>query len=418
MKNLVRFSATSLAACSALLVARAASAGCTSGDGANCYEVFSAEEALTGIGETFESIYPCTSDAACSPYCVSHPSDSDCYQYVASNHSNFAYMPPSGPATKLLLFFPGGGTSTDEYTDFMNEAANIGFRVLGMTYENVRKPEQCNPAACCTSSSSTCDPSCAPYFDFYAQDRCFTDLFEEKVWGVYSGTDEPPWFEAQDANGNAIWNYGNGVQERLYAALVYLDSTHPNDGWGQFIDTSNGEIDWTMMRVSGHSQGSKISVVIAAEYDVKRAALFGGDSDAVVSSNGTSATPIYIPSYIRSGATASAGYFDFDREDSFTFPGTSTNWGTGLNAGGATVGLDLPRTPRTARGYVAAQACQDVSGLTQSQLVDNRFTASATDPLYCDIDNATTSAHYESIANCSNYQYQYVWDYMLTHIVP
>lgn len=53
---------------------------------------------------------------------------------------------------KLLLFFPGTGALTSEYTRFLNTAANLGFHTIGLSYENDISPE----FLCLTTPYTTC----------------------------------------------------------------------------------------------------------------------------------------------------------------------------------------------------------------------------------------------------------------------
>ena len=53
---------------------------------------------------------------------------------------------------KLLLFFPGTGALTSEYTKFLNTSANLGLHTIGLSYENDISPE----FLCLTTPDTTC----------------------------------------------------------------------------------------------------------------------------------------------------------------------------------------------------------------------------------------------------------------------
>ncbi len=96
---------------------------------------------------------------------------------------------------------------------------------------------------------------------------------------------------------------------------------------------------------------------------------------------------------------------------------------TGIS--GEYVGQNLPATTSAMAGqsFDATSSCQDVdvANADSLALVGNRFTT-ASDPSSLSCDSAFsdhgTSAHHQSVNNCSLGEFQYVWDDMLTTSVP
>jgi len=68
-----------------------------------------------------------------------------------------------------------------------------------------------------------------------------------------------------------------GFVNRLTKLLAYLHARHPAEGWGQYL--TNGQPDWTRIRVAGHSQGGGHAAFIAKQFAVDRAVYFSSPSD-------------------------------------------------------------------------------------------------------------------------------------------
>jgi hypothetical protein len=141
---------------------------------------------------------------------------------------------------KLVLFFPGTGALTSEYTKFLNTAANLGLHTIGLSYENEISPE----FLCLTTTDTTC-------FDRARNEIIFG-------WNQHA---------VIDVDGN------NSIYYRTVKLLKYLDAAYPADNWGQFLD-SQDSIIWSKVRVAGHSQGGNHAGFISKLYSVDRCIIF------------------------------------------------------------------------------------------------------------------------------------------------
>lgn len=141
---------------------------------------------------------------------------------------------------KLLLFFPGTGASTSEYTVFLNTASNLGFHTIGLSYENNLAPEY----LCLKTSDTT----------------CFDRARNEIIFGIN-----------QHISLNVDEN--NSIINRVKKLITYLNSIYPNDGWGQYIDKKDSLI-WTNIIVAGHSQGGNHATFLSKLYQVERCIIF------------------------------------------------------------------------------------------------------------------------------------------------
>lgn len=146
----------------------------------------------------------------------------------------------------LLAFFPPtGGTPTGSWP-FMEAAADAGYRVIGLTYDNTLSvPQACgrNP-----------DPACS---DRFRQKRVFGD-------DVTKDIDDLP---------------GEAIVPRLTKLLQYLDAHYHREGWGRYLQ--NGQPDWSRIAVAGHSQGAGMAAYIAKRYRVARVIVLSGAWDRV-----------------------------------------------------------------------------------------------------------------------------------------
>lgn len=77
-----------------------------------------------------------------------------------------------------------------------------------------------------------------------------------------------------------------GVSERLASALLTLEATDVDGGWGQFVDPQKRlepetAIRWEKVFVSGHSQGAGHAALLGKRHQVARALLLAGPCDGV-----------------------------------------------------------------------------------------------------------------------------------------
>lgn len=141
---------------------------------------------------------------------------------------------------KLLLFFPGTGALTSEYTKFLNTSANMGLHTIGLSYENDISPE----FLCLTAPDTT----------------CFDRARNEIIFG---------WNQHQAIN----VDQHNSIYYRTVKLLKYLDTEYPMDNWGQFLNVQDSII-WSKVRVAGHSQGGNHAGFISKLSAVDRCLIF------------------------------------------------------------------------------------------------------------------------------------------------
>ena len=152
----------------------------------------------------------------------------------------------AGTSPPLLLFLPGTGGNPAAPRSFLNLAADRGYRVISLAYNN-------EPAAMQACARNP-DPACSANF---RQRRLFGD---------------PTPSPADDQPAEAIVN-------RLTRLLQFLDRSHPGEAWGAYL--ASGAPDWTRIAVAGHSQGGGMAAFLAKRMPVARVILLSGPADYV-----------------------------------------------------------------------------------------------------------------------------------------
>lgn len=157
----------------------------------------------------------------------------DTVHYVAINTT-------SQLRNKLLLFFPGTGGRSEDFTFFLNLGANEGYHTIGLSYENAISPEYL-----CYSSPDT---------------TCFTRARNEILFGY---------------NQHMVINVdtANSIYYRTVALLNYLSINYPSENWGQFLD-SNNDVIWGKVVTAGASQGGNHAAFISKLQSVDRCLIF------------------------------------------------------------------------------------------------------------------------------------------------
>lgn len=146
----------------------------------------------------------------------------------------------------LLVFFPPTGGTPANSWPFMEVAANAGYRVIGLEYDNaISVPQVCgkNP-----------DPACS---DRFRQKRVFGDDVSRDI-------DDLP---------------AESIVTRLTKLLEYLNARHHDEGWGRYL--SKGQPKWSRIAVAGHSQGGGMGPFIAKKHKVARVIILSGAWDRV-----------------------------------------------------------------------------------------------------------------------------------------
>ncbi len=142
---------------------------------------------------------------------------------------------------ELFLFLPGTGATPDFYTTLMETAAEAGLHVINLRYPN---DKSVNLQLC----------------PFDTDPDCHGKIRAETLRG-------------ESLSRHVAVDPDNSIEGRLRSALVYLDETNPEESWGRFLD-EEGEPRWSLLIVSGHSQGGGHAVYLAMEHTVERAVAF------------------------------------------------------------------------------------------------------------------------------------------------
>jgi hypothetical protein len=174
---------------------------------------------------------------------------------------------------KLLVFMPGANNTPSSWQRFEQEAARLGYHVIGLMYQNdVEVVNRCggsfNPVG------HSLDPNCSG------------DIRLEVLTG-------------DDSSNIVNVTPANSIDNRLTKLLVYLDAQFPQEGWSQFLE--DGAPKWSQIAVSGQSQGAGQAALIGKLRHVDRVVMFSGPPDARV--------PEVADPWIAIGATPVAKYF-------------------------------------------------------------------------------------------------------------
>jgi hypothetical protein len=148
---------------------------------------------------------------------------------------------------KLFVFMPGSGASPRAAQFIQQEAARLGYHVIGLMYQN-------NLAVVdfCTGSP----------------DRgCSEDFRLEMIDGV----DHSPFLAV---------TYANSIDNRLTKVLEHLSVQYPDEGWSRFL--KDGAPRWAQIAVGGHSLGAGEAALIGRIRHVNRVVLLSGPTDVRV----------------------------------------------------------------------------------------------------------------------------------------
>ena len=174
--------------------------------------------------------------------------------------------PTRKPNGKVLVFLPGTGARPGGAQLLEQEAARLGYRVIGLMYQNsVAVVDVCGGSP---------DPECSGNMRLE----------------IIDGVDRSPGVDVTPAN---------GIENRLTKLLLYLAAQYPDEEWSRFLE--DGGPRWSRIAVAGHSQGAGQAALIGKIHHVKRVIMFGGPVDARV--------PGEIDAWISIGKTPAAKYF-------------------------------------------------------------------------------------------------------------
>jgi hypothetical protein len=170
------------------------------------YRAFTGLVTLKDEDLNLKMIKPITTDASINGHNEPH--------YVLLNNS-------SKKLNKLLLYFPGTTARPFDYLKFGKTAADMGYHVINLSYEN---NESINIDICGQTKDTTCHHR-SRYEIWFGEDR------HEKI----------------------NITYPNSIINRLTKLLIHLQELYPNETWGQFL--LNNKINWEKIVTAGHSQG-------------------------------------------------------------------------------------------------------------------------------------------------------------------
>lgn len=195
------------------------------------------------------------------------------------NH-HFVWLDPARESNgKLLVFLPGTGGRPRGYQRLEQEAARLGYHVIGLMYQNSFQ----NNLGVIEACRSTPDPDC-------------------------TGNTRLEVIDGVDHSSVVDVNQANSIDNRLTKLLLYLDAQYPDEGWSRFLD--DGEPRWSQIAVAGHSQGAGHAALIGKIRHVYRVIMFGGPADDRVSGQSDA--------WISIGKTPAAKYFElFHLRDHF-----------------------------------------------------------------------------------------------------
>jgi len=175
---------------------------------------------------------------------------------------------------KLLVFMPGANNVPASWQLLEQEAARLGYHVIGLTYQNdVEVVSKCGGSF--IPDGHSLDPNCSG------------NLRLE----VLTGADVSPDVSVTPAN---------SIDNRLAKLLGYLADRFPDEGWARFLE-DDGTPKWSQIAVSGTSQGAGQSALIGKLRHVDRVVMFSGPPEQRV--------PGEVDPWISIGATPAAKYF-------------------------------------------------------------------------------------------------------------
>lgn len=202
------------------------------------------------------------------------------HETVVPNKRNYAARSDaSGP---LLLFLPATGQQPDDYTRFLQLAADDGYHVLGLDYYNLGH-----------SVASTC----------------------AKVASCYGAVQQNR-FDGSHPFVKSNVGAANSVLGRLKPALAYLRTQDPRGGWSRYL--AGDRVRWDRVVLAGHSQGGGESAYIAHTHRVQGALLFGSP---IITDGSTAATWLSTPS-----STAASRIYAFDNTNDHFWPRIEPSW--------------------------------------------------------------------------------------------
>lgn len=188
----------------------------------------------------------CESDQDVKALCI-RPSKTnpDIRKY---DDDHWILVPASAKSVKppLLVFLPGTGGTPPGPNRFLRTAAEMGYRVISLAYND--------EPAIAVYCPKVPDPNCSQNF---RQMRWFGDVFQ---------VDE----SIQNSRAESI-------SKRLISLLAYLSKEYPADNWNQYLVA--GDLDWPRIAFTGQSQGAGMAAYIGKQRAIARVILFSSPWD-------------------------------------------------------------------------------------------------------------------------------------------
>ncbi|GAB5418634.1 MAG: hypothetical protein Crog4KO_03910 [Crocinitomicaceae bacterium] len=185
-------------------------------------------------------------------------------------HHSF-YNPACTPKNVLVVHLVGTFASPYQSVLFPKTAANVGYHVLSLKYEN----DEAAQTACGNSNDIDCHYK-----------------FRKEI------------IDGEDVSTEVQVDSVNSIQNRLIRLLQYMESNHPTQNWGQYF--TGDSIHWQQVMLSGHSQGGGHAAMMAIDRPVKRVIMFASPNDYSVNFS-QAASWTNLPH-----VTADSAYFSFN----------------------------------------------------------------------------------------------------------
>jgi len=190
----------------------------------------------------------CAPEAKRSVQCIK-PSDTDpaIKRFDRVDYVLFNQATPS--TANLLVFLPGTFGKPPGPTAFLHAAADAGYRVISLDYN-----DEPAVAVFCPRKPAACSGN-------FRRMRIYGD-----------GISIDPSLDNTKAE---------TIVNRLVKLLTYLDSRDPQQNWSAYLE--GGSPNWSRIVLAGQSQGAGMAAYIAKEELVGRVILFSSPWDFVVS---------------------------------------------------------------------------------------------------------------------------------------
>ncbi len=244
------------------------------------------------------------------------------------------YNPQCTPKNTLLFYMVGTINHPANDQLFIKLAANYGYHVISLVYENNTSAK----SACFTDNDTT----------------CYENFHKEVIFGT------PVSAAVNVDSAHSIYN-------RAIKLLQYLDNNYPSENWGQFF--SGNTIDWTKIITAGHSQGSGHATYLGHIYPVKRVIMFSGPNEYMDNYNRIA------PWFATNNVTPDSNYYAFgNTNDEVSFDHQLQVWDKiGLTNYGDTIDIDNNNCPYNSRKMLYSNSLFS-GGITpnhNSTMVDN-----------------------------------------------